>query len=141
MKVIKSRVVTQKDEPKRCICEECESELEYTEDDTHVGWLGFAYVTCPVCGEETMVGEERECPPMWPATFHHVSSANAYEVSVDTITGMVDDVVNALTGSDEIPDFASQACGDAMVWGWKHLDGIDVYVTQDYWTDTILPED
>lgn len=141
MKIIRSKVAVPKEEPKRCICEECESELEYTKDDTHIGWLGVEYVTCPVCGEETMVGEERERPPMWPATFHHVSSANADEMPVDTITGMVDAVVNTLTDSDELPDFAARACGNAMVWGWKYSDGIDIYVTQDYWTDTIPPEE
>lgn len=38
-------------------CEHCNSELEFTKDDTHIGWLGAAYVTCPCCGEESMVDE------------------------------------------------------------------------------------
>lgn len=41
----------------RTTCNECDSELEITEDDAHIGWLGAAYVTCPCCGEETMVDE------------------------------------------------------------------------------------
>lgn len=38
-------------------CEYCDSELEITKEDIHIGWLGAAHVTCPCCGEETMVEE------------------------------------------------------------------------------------
>ena len=38
-------------------CENCNSELEITEADTHVGWLGSRYITCPCCGEESTVEE------------------------------------------------------------------------------------
>lgn len=41
----------------RTICNECDSELELSPSDTHIGWLGAAYVKCPCCGEETMVDE------------------------------------------------------------------------------------
>lgn len=38
-------------------CDKCESELEIKKEDTHVGWLGASFITCPCCGEETMVDE------------------------------------------------------------------------------------
>lgn len=38
-------------------CNECDSELEITENDTHIGWLGARFITCPCCGEESMVDE------------------------------------------------------------------------------------
>lgn len=38
-------------------CDKCGSELEITEEDTHIGWLGARFVTCPCCGEESMVDE------------------------------------------------------------------------------------
>lgn len=38
-------------------CNECGSELEITENDTHIGWLGARFITCPCCGEESMVDE------------------------------------------------------------------------------------
>lgn len=39
------------------ICEHCDSELEVSEEDTHIGWLGAAFVECPCCRQETMVDE------------------------------------------------------------------------------------
>ena len=36
-------------------CSECGSELEITKDDTHIGWLGAAFINCPCCGQESMV--------------------------------------------------------------------------------------
>lgn len=38
-------------------CEHCDSELEISEEDTHIGWLGAAFVKCPCCGQESMVDE------------------------------------------------------------------------------------
>ena len=41
----------------RIHCSECDSELEITEEDTHIGWLGARFITCPCCGKEAMVDE------------------------------------------------------------------------------------
>lgn len=38
-------------------CMQCGSELEITEEDTHISWLGARFITCPCCGEETLVDE------------------------------------------------------------------------------------
>ena len=43
--------------PLKIKCSECDSELEITEEDTHIGWLGARFITCPCCGEESMVDE------------------------------------------------------------------------------------
>ena len=41
----------------RIHCSECDSELEITEEDTHIGWMGARFINCPCCGEEAMVDE------------------------------------------------------------------------------------
>mgnify|MGYP004566301333 FL=1 len=38
-------------------CEHCDSELEISKEDTHIGWLGAAFVKCPCCKQESMVDE------------------------------------------------------------------------------------
>ena len=43
--------------PLKIKCSQCDSELEIVEEDTHIGWMGAKYITCPCCGEESMVDE------------------------------------------------------------------------------------
>ena len=38
-------------------CPECDSELEITENDTHIGWMGARFINCPCCGYEVMIDE------------------------------------------------------------------------------------
>lgn len=38
-------------------CENCGSILEVNNKDTHIGWLGMEYVTCPCCNKDTSVEE------------------------------------------------------------------------------------
>lgn len=58
----KNRITNITDEyPKKLICEQCESELEYEESDIYVGDLGAAYVRCPICGCENLLeGDSHE---------------------------------------------------------------------------------
>ena len=41
--------------PLKIKCSECDSELEITKEDTHIGWMGARFINCPCCGEESMV--------------------------------------------------------------------------------------
>ena len=41
--------------PLKIKCSQCDSELEIVEEDTHIGWMGARFITCPCCGEEAMV--------------------------------------------------------------------------------------
>ena len=43
--------------PLKIKCSECDSELEIAEEDTHIGWMGARFITCPCCGEEAMIDE------------------------------------------------------------------------------------
>ena len=38
-------------------CENCGSVLEVSRKDTHVGWLGLQFVTCPCCNYEMSIEE------------------------------------------------------------------------------------
>lgn len=60
MKILKNNIENKNVKTPRVLkvcCEKCQSELEITEDDTHIGWLGSAYITCPCCDEESAVDE------------------------------------------------------------------------------------
>lgn len=57
MRVIKKKSDIKQPFPMRVTCYNCETELEIEEQDTHVGYPGAMYFTCPVCGEESMIDE------------------------------------------------------------------------------------
>ena len=57
MRVIKKKSDIKQPFPMRVTCYNCETELEIGEQDTHVGYPGAMYFTCPVCGEEIMIEE------------------------------------------------------------------------------------
>lgn len=129
--------------PKRHICDKCGAELEYDEEDTHIGWKGCEYVTCPACDRETMVGECRVQPPTWKATFHHTSvETGAVNIKDTEIQVYVDKVIKNLCSDKWKPgEFCVTSIGNLLVLGNKWKNGVDIYVTEDYWQDSIGCED
>lgn len=142
MRLIKSNN-TESEYPKRHICDECGAELEYDKEDVHIGWMGCEYVTCPACSKETMVGECRVQPPTWKATFHHTSVETGAVNLKDAETQVyVDKVIKNLCSDKWKPGrFYITGTGNLLVLGIKWEDSVDVYVTKDYWEDSIGCED
>lgn len=128
---------------KRHICDECGAELEYDKEDVHIGWMGCEYVTCPACGSETMVGECRVQPPTWKTTFHHTSvKTGVVDIEDVKIKEYVDKAVKSLCFEKWKPgEFYIARTGNLLVLGIKWEDGVEVYVTKDYWEDGIASED
>lgn len=142
MRLIKSNNI-EPEYPKRHICDECGAELEYDKEDVHIGWMGCEYVTCPACNKETMVGECRVQPPTWNATFHHTSSeTGAVDIKDTEIQEYVNKVIKNLCSDKWKPgEFCATSTGNLLVLGIKWEDGVDIYVTQDYWEENIGLED
>ena len=142
MRLIKSNNI-ESEYPKRVFCDECGAELEYDKEDVHIGWMGCEYVTCPACDGETMVGECRVQLPAWKATFHHTSTeTGAVDIEDVKIKEYVDKAVKSLCSEKWKPgEFYATTTGNLLVMGIKWEDGIDIYVTKDYWEDSIAPED
>ena len=142
MRLIKSNNI-KSEYPKRHICDECGAELEYDKEDVHIGWMGCEYVPCPACDGETMVGECRVKPPTWKTTFYHTSTeTGAVDIEDTEIQVYVDRVVKSLCSKKWKPgEFYITGTGNLLVLGIKWEDGVDIYVTKDYWEDSIAPED
>ena len=142
MRLIKSNNI-EPEYPKRHICDECGAELEYDEEDTHIGWMGCEYVTCPNCNCETMVDSKRITPFIWKATFDHVcTDTGAIDVLDHEVQKYVNKVAKALCSDEyEAGDSAITRTGNLLVFGRKWEDEVDIYVTKDYWEDNISPED
>lgn len=142
MRLIKSNNI-EPEYPKRHICDECEAELEYDKEDVHIGWMGCEYVTCPACGKETIVSYNRLKPPAWKTTFHHTSAeTGAVDIEDIKTKEYVDKAVKSLCSEKWKPgEFYITGTGNLLVFGVKWEDGVEIYVTKDYWEDNITPED
>ena len=143
MRLIKSNDI-KSEYPKRHNCDKCGAELEYDKEDVHIGQMGCGYVTCPACGSETTVGDQRVQPPTWKATFHHTSTeTGAVDIEDVKIKEYVDEAVKHLCSDEWKPsEFYVISVGNLLVMGIKwEDDNIDIYVTKDYWEDNIAPED
>lgn len=142
MRLIKSNNI-ESEYPKRHTCDECGAELEYDKEDVHIGWMGCEYVTCPACGRETMVSDQRVQPPNWKETFHHTSiETGAVDIEDVKIQEYVEKAVKSLCSDGYKPgEFYATSTGNLLIVGIKWEDGIEVYVTKDYWEDSIAPED
>ena len=128
--------------PKRCTCN-CGAELEYNKEDVHIGWMGCEYVTCPACDRETMIGECRVQPPTWKTTFHHTSvETGAVDIKDAEIQEYVNKVIKNLCSDKwKSGEFCVTGTGNLLVLGIKWEDNVDIYVTKDYWEDSIGLED
>ena len=142
MRLIKSNNI-ESEYPKRHVCDECGAELEYDKEDVHIGWMGCEYVTCPNCNCETMLNDKRIMPPSWKATFENVCSENgAVDIYDHEVGEYVNKAVKVLCSDKYKPgEFCVVRTGNLLVVGLKWNDGIDIYVTKDYWQDSIFPED
>ena len=142
MRLIKSNNI-KPEYPKRHICDECGAELEYDKEDVHIGWMGCEYVTCPNCNCETMVNDKRVMLPAWKTTFDHVyTDRGAVDIFDHEIQEYVNKVAKALCSDEYEPgDSAITRTGNLLIFGRKWEDCIDIYVTKDYWEDTIASDD
>ena len=65
--------------PRKIVCEHCGSELQYEESDLRIGFLGCAYLDCPLCGGDNMLEENENTIALtknnieFPIHFHHTS--------------------------------------------------------------------
>lgn len=68
--------------PRKIICEECGSELEYDESDLRMGAYGCVYIDCPLCGQDNMLEENEHTIELtkdnieFPVHFHHTCKEN-----------------------------------------------------------------
>lgn len=117
------------DYPRKLVCEECESELEYDEKDIKNGCYGCAVVKCPCCGYENFLddGEHDIALTMdnveFPTHFSHTS----------TETGAVD-----VCNNEEIKKYIREAINwlrknkNEYSWG-GHITG-NLYLNVSKWT-------
>ena len=138
MKVVYNPNKTQ-EELFRVTCDNCESVMEVTKDDCHVGTWGMPQITCPVCGEECVV--EELCGEMTqkinsltvqcPIHFSKMPD-KAYKVPDSEITDGVKRVLIDLEDNGTPGSYSIWGTGNVVMFGAMTKDDIIVYVCKDY---------
>lgn len=89
MKVLRDNYTTQTEEikqvasyPRKFVCENCKSELEYDKDDLRIGAYGAVFLDCPLCGYDNMFDDHEDSIILtkdnieYPTHYHHVCTDN-----------------------------------------------------------------
>lgn len=128
-------------------CDNCDSKLEITEEDTHIGWLGARFVTCPCCGQETMLDEVMEGITLtvdnieFPVHFNRTNkNSGAVEIPNEDIVKDIRRAINYFRTSNDDDWCWFTEHGEVFVAVYK-LDGDDEYyvvVSKDYYS-TYIP--
>lgn len=127
-------------------CDKCDSELEITENDTHIGWLGARFITCPCCGEESMVDELdgitlTKDNLKFPVHFNRTTKGLRHIVEIKS-DEIIKEIKRAITyfreNKNEWHWYTSH--GDLFLSVYRHPDDEDyfVLVTKDFY-ETYIP--
>lgn len=87
MKVLKdnytiNEVKNKQNYPRKIVCDNCGSELEYEKSDLYMGFLGSMYLDCPLCKRKNMVENNEGAITLtkdnveFPVHFYHTSKEN-----------------------------------------------------------------
>ena len=114
--------------PIRHECECCASTLLVDEDDVKEGYLGMAYVVCPVCQKKTYLEIETLDKKVtidnlkFPDNFYYTGGEGSKELSIDEIRRYIKDAINFfrnnpdnfcyMTGSGDTAIFVLNYSGD-----------------------------
>ena len=132
--------------PLKIKCSECDSELEITEEDTHIGWMGARFINCPCCGKEAMVDELDGITLMkdnleFPVHFNRTTKGLRHVVEVNSdeiINGIKKAITYFRENKDEWNWYTSR--GDLFLSVYRHPGDEDyfVLVTKDFY-ETYIP--
>ena len=116
-------------------CDECECELECTEEDMHDGPDGAMYITCPECDNEVLIDDHdaivlNSDNIQFPK--HFWKFGDAAPVEDERVQDAIRKLLKQMEESNE-NDFWYWAAGDSMVIVTNMDDEINVIVAKDYY--------
>ncbi len=125
-------------------CENCDSELEVTDEDIEIGKLGMGYVKCPCCGENTYADEISDACILTKENLHfpqhYMDCKNAISLSDKDIDKCVKKLIEQFDPTDKNDWCRFTGTGDTMVFVFKFDEDreYNIYVCQNYY-ETYLP--
>ena len=133
--------------PRKHICEECRSELEYEAADLRMGALGCMYLDCPCCGYDNMLEENEGTITLtvdnieFPTHFFHTSKENGAVdcCDNDSVKGEIRRGIDFLRNHREQSDWMT-AYGNLHIDITRHNgdENYVIFVSNNYY-ETYIP--
>lgn len=131
-------------------CENCRSILEVLREDTHIGYVGLPYVTCPCCNYEMNIKEFEDdaidiCASNVKYPTHFTVSSKefkAIEISDERINEWIQQGIEYFRGNTEAYSYF-MGFGNSMIHMYKFDEDKEYYVvvSKDYESGKIEFED
>lgn len=120
-------------------CPNCQYTISYTEDEVERVTNDGNGILCPNC-DEIIVTEHIE-PFTFPNTFcYYGEKDGAIPLTNEQVQKYVNIVKHSLQQETQVGEYTSAGSGDTMVFGFKFEDEDLIYVTKNYWVDSIFKE-
>ena len=117
-------------------CPHCQYTISYTEDEVERVENDGVGIICPNCNG-SIVTEHIE-PFTFPDTFYYFGvSEGTVCLSDDEIQHYVDVIKRKLQQECQVGEYAFTGTGDTMVFGFRFEDEDVIYVTKNYWEDSV----
>ena len=132
--------------PLKIKCSQCDSQIEIVEEDTHIGWMGARFISCPCCGEEAMVDELDGITLTkdnleFPVHFNRTTKGlrNVVEVNSDEIINGIKKAITYFRENKEEWNWYT-SYGDLFLSVYRHPGDEEyfVMVTKDFY-ETYIP--
>lgn len=146
MKILKDNYSAKTDYPKVRICDNCLSEIEYEKVDIRIGFLGLAYLDCPLCGHDNTLEDDEDYVTLtvdnveFPTHFYHTSvETGAFDYCNNTeIKKYISEAINFFREHKEEYNWCCQS-GNLYVHvrRWAGDEVYEVVVSNNYYSTEI----
>ena len=132
--------------PRKLICDECESELEYEKSDIEMGVLGYMHLKCPLCGYDNMLCDNENNIVLtkdnveFPTHFFHTSKDSAVDIcNNEQVKKYIHNAISYFRENKEEFAYATGS-GNLTVHVYRYSGDEEYYVviSNDYY-DTYIP--
>lgn len=130
--------------PRKLICENCKSELEYEKSDLRMGEYGHMHIDCPLCQHDNMLEENENNITLtvnnieFPIHFHHTSKDTG---AVDccnnnTIKEYLYKAINYFRKNKDEYDWGGHITGNLYIQVHRYSDDkeYDVTISNDFYS-------
>lgn len=128
--------------PRKHICDNCLSELEYDEDDLYMGFGGCMHIKCPICECENMIEDNEQNIVLtkdnilFPVHFYHFSKevGSVDNCNIDTVRNNVKRAIEYFRLNKDEFAWVSM-CGNLLVVVFRYsMDNeYSVFVSNDFY--------